>query len=182
MSMAKVILISGKARHGKNAFAELLADELKKNGDSVVIDAFAKYIKGFLTSYYGWDGITKSEDVRQKLQQLGTEVIKEKLNYKYFHSQRLAQDFQIVENDFDYFLVPDTRFEDEIYLMKSMFPNKVITVRVQRDGITGGLTKDQLQHKSETALDNFTFDWMVRNNGTLEDLQKEVNIFIQHKL
>jgi dephospho-CoA kinase len=180
--MRKVILISGKARHGKNAFADLLAEKLRKDGNSIVIDAFAKYIKSYLKDYYLWDGIKKNEFIREKLQQLGTEIIKEKLNYKYFHSQRLAQDFQIVENDFDYFLVPDTRFEDEIYLMKSMFTNNVITVRVQRDGITGGLTKEQLQHKSETALDNFKFDWVVKNNGTLEDLQREVNVFIKHKL
>jgi phosphomevalonate kinase len=180
--MKKVILISGKARHGKDIFAELLKKQLVDKDCKIVIDRFAKYIKSYLKDYYLWDGITKNEFIREKLQQLGTEIIKEKLNYKYFHSQRLAQDFQIVENDFDYFLVPDTRFEDEIYLMKSMFTNKVITVRVQRDGITGGLTKEQLQHKSETALDNFKFDWVVKNNGTLEDLQREVNVFIKHKL
>lgn len=180
--MEKVILISGKAQNGKDTFAELLKNTLEQKGNLVVVDRFAKYIKGYLTDYYKWDGVTKSEAVRYKLQQLGTEIIKEKLNYKYFHSQRLAQDFQIVENDFDYFLVADTRFPDEIYLMKSMFPNEVITVRVQRDGITGGLTNEQLQHKSETSLDNFKFDWNVKNNGTLEDLQREVNIFIEHKL
>lgn len=180
--MEKVILVSGKARHGKDTFAELLKDTLEQKGNLVVVDRFAKYIKGYLTSYYKWDGVTKSEAVRYKLQQLGTEIIKEKLNYKYFHSQRLAQDFQIVENDFDYFLVADTRFPDEIYLMKSMFPNEVITVRVQRDGVTGGLTNEQLLHKSETALDHFKFDWNIKNNGTLEDLQREVNIFIEHKL
>jgi dephospho-CoA kinase len=177
--MDNVILISGKAQNGKDTFAELLKNTLEQQGDLVAVDRFAKYIKGFLTSYYGWDGVTKNEDVRQKLQQLGTEIIKEKLNYKYFHSQRLAQDFQIVENDFDYFLVADTRFEDEIYLMKSMFPNKVITIRVQRDGITGGLTKEQLQHKSETALDSFKFDYVINNNGTLDDLVLEVKKFVE---
>jgi hypothetical protein len=180
--MKNVILISGKARHGKDAFAEILKDALEQKGNLVVVDRFAKYIKGYLMDYYKWDGITKNENIRQKLQQLGTERIKETLNYKYFHSQRLAQDFQIVQDDFDYFIVADTRFEDEIYLMKSMFPNKIITIRVERDGFNSGLTKDQLRHKSETALDNFDFDWYVKNNGTLEDLNDKTDWFIKNLL
>lgn len=180
--MNKVILISGKARNGKDTFAEMLKEKLSQQSNKIVVDRFAKYIKGYLKDYYLWDGITKSIEMRQKLQQLGTEIIKEKLNYKYFHSQRLAQDFQIVQDDFDYFIVADTRFPDEIYLMKSMFPDKVITVRVQRDGFIGGLTEEQLHHKSETALDHFKMDWVVKNNGSLEDLDTEVDIFIKHNL
>jgi phosphomevalonate kinase len=180
--MEKVILISGKARHGKDTFAELLKDTLDQKGKLVVVDRFAKYIKSYLRDYYGWDGVTKDEFIRNFLQKKGTEEIKEKKNYKCFHAKRLTEDFDIVQDDFNYFLVPDTRFEDEIYIFKAMFPNKVITVRIERDGVTGGLTKEQLQHKSETALDCFKFDWNVKNNGTLEDLQREVNIFIQHML
>ena len=180
--MNKVILISGKARHGKDTFAEILEEKLYQRGYSTVVDRFAKYIKGYLKDYYKWDGVTKSEEVRQKLQILGTDIIKEKLNYKCFHSLRLSQDFSIVQDDFDYFLVADARFEDEILVMKSMFPNKVISVRIERDNITGGLTKEQLQHKSETALDNFKFDVVIKNNGTLEDLSKEVDKFIEQIL
>lgn len=178
--MNKIILISGKAQHGKNVFADLLKNELENNGYEIVVDAFAKYIKGYLKDYYEWDGLNKNEFVRSKLQWLGTERIKEDLNYKCFHVKRLCEDFQIVQDDFNYFLVPDTRFEDEIYIMKAMFPSKVITVRIERDGFTGGLTEEQLKHKSEIALDDFKFDWIVDNNGTLEDLKKEVELFIGH--
>jgi len=180
--MDKIILISGKAQHGKNAFADFLKNELENKGYKIVVDAFAKYIKGYLKDYYEWDGLNKNEFVRSKLQWLGTERIKEDLNYKSFHAKRLTTDFQIVEDDFEYFLVPDTRFPDEIYTFKAMFPDKVITVRVERDRFSGGLTEEQLKHKSETALDEFKFDWVVKNNGSLENLQKEVSIFIKHNL
>ena len=180
--MKKIILISGKAQHGKDTFAELLERELHQKGYSIVVDRFAKYIKGYLRDYYKWDGVTKDEQIRQKLQTLGTERIKENLNYKSFHAKRLTVDFQIVQDDFDYFLVPDTRFPDEIYTFKAMFPNEVVTLRIERDGFTGGLTEEQLQHKSEIGLDDFKFDWLIKNNGTLEDLKNEVNIFIKHNL
>jgi len=180
--MREIILISGKAQHGKNAFADLLENELENNGYKIVVDAFAKYIKGYLKDYYEWDGLNKNEFVRSKLQWLGTERIKEDLNYKCFHAKRLSEDFNIIQDDFDYFIVPDTRFEDEIFIMKSMFPNKVISVRIERDGFTGGLTEEQLRHKSETGLDNFKFDVVIKNNGTLEDLKNEVKNFVKYSL
>ena len=180
--MDKIILISGKAQHGKDTFAELLKNKLQQQGYLIIVDRYAKYIKGYLKDYYGWDGMSKDENVREKLQWIGTERIKEDLNYKCFHAKRLSEDFQIVQDDFDYFLVPDTRFTDEIYIMKAMFPKEVITVRVERNNITGGLTDEQLKHKSETALDSFKFDWIIKNNGSLEDLEREVNIFIKHNL
>jgi len=177
--LKKIILVSAKARHGKDTFAEILKNKLEQRGNKIVVDRFAKYIKNFLIDYYKWDGISKTEEIRERLQLLGTDIIKEKLNYKCFHSLRLSQDFSIIQDDFDYFLVPDTRFEDEILIMKSMFPNDVITVRIERDGFISDLTEDQLKHKSETALDDFKFNYIVKNNGTLEDLSSKVDKFIK---
>jgi phosphomevalonate kinase len=178
--MKKIILISAKAQHGKDTFANMLKDRLEAKGNKIVIDHFAKYIKNLMKEYYHWDGTTKNEEIREKLQWLGTERIKEDLNYKCFHAKRLAEDFQIVQDDFDYFLIPDTRFKDEIFIMKAMFPNQVITVRIQRDNFTGGLTEEQLKHKSEIDLDDFRFDLKIQNNGTLEDLKEKVEAIIQY--
>lgn len=180
--MKKVILISAKAQHGKDTFARLLKQQLENQGYKIVVDRFAKYIKGYLRDYYGWDGVTKGEFERTFLQNKGTEDIKGKKNYKCFHAKRLSEDFDIFQDDFDYFLVPDTRFEDEIYIMKAMFSNQIITVRIQRDGVTGGLNNEQLQHQSEIDLDNFRFDYKIKNNGTLEELKEKVSIFTKHIL
>ena len=90
--MKKIILISGKAESGKDTLATYLKEKLEANGEKVVIDRFAKYIKGYLKDYYSWDGVTKDQFIRTKLQQLGTDIIKEKLNYKSFHAKRLAED------------------------------------------------------------------------------------------
>lgn len=178
--MKKIILISGLARSGKDTSADYIKDVLESKTNKVVIDRFAKYIKGYLKNYYNWDGITKDEEIREKLQQLGTEKIKEELNYKSFHAKRLSEDFQIVQDDFDYFLVPDTRFPDEIYIMKAMFgDNMVKTLRIERQkDFTGGLSDEHLQHKSETALNNFTFDEVIYNIGNLNDLYKKLDNYI----
>lgn len=156
-----IILISGKAEHGKDTLALYLKNKFESQGKKVIIDRFAKYIKGYLKDYYNWDGITKDEFVRTKLQQLGTEKIKEDLNFKCFHARRLAEDFQIVSDDFDVFLVPDTRFRDEVTYMKSMFPNDCISVRINRYDFKSKLTEEQLNHKSECDLDGYKFDYTI---------------------
>ena len=159
--MKKIILISGKARHGKDTLAIYLKNKLEANGNKVITDRFAKYIKGYLKDYYEWDGVTKDNFIRSKLQWLGTERIKEDLNFKNFHAKRLAEDIQIIYDDFDYVIISDTRFRDELYYMKSMFPDECISVRVNRYDFISGLTEEQLKHKSECDLDNFNFDYTI---------------------
>ena len=118
--MNKIILISGKATNGKDALGEHLKRRLEEQGEVVVIDRFAKYIKSYLKDYYGWDGITKDDKVRSRLQTLGTDIIKERLNYKSFHAKRLAEDIQINSDYIDTFIITDTRFRDEIYMIKAI--------------------------------------------------------------
>ena len=165
--MKNIILLSGKAHSGKNYCADYLEEQLKAKGYRVVQDMFAKYIKGYLKDYYGWDGITKDDFYRDKMQQLGTDIIKEKLNYKSFHALRLAQDISIIENDFDYIIISDCRFRDEIYAMKAMFPDKVIDIRVDRiDKDVRDDLGELANHKSEIDLDDFKFTYYIDNDGT----------------
>lgn len=178
--MKKIILISAKARVGKDTSAEYIKKVLEEKGNKVVIDRFAKYIKSYMKDYYGWDGVTKDDYYRSKLQILGTEKIKEELNYKSFHAKRLSEDFQIIQDDFDYFLVPDTRFPDEIYTMKAMFgDDNVKTLRIERQKyFTGGMNSVNLLHKSEIALDDFVFENVIYNIGSLEELYSKLDKYI----
>ena len=172
-----IILISGLAGSGKDTFADMLAEELRNRGMRVVRDMFAKYIKQYMKDYYGWDGVTKDEEIRGRLQVLGTDIIKEKLNYTAFHARRLAEDFKIFEDDFDYFIVSDTRFRDEIYTMMASFPDKVLTVRVIRPQLESKLTGEQQNHKSENDLKEVEHDCTIMNHKGLEELMLIVKEF-----
>lgn len=171
--MKKIILVSGKARSGKNTLADYLKEKLEAKGNVVVIDMFAKYIKYYCTQM-GWNG-EKNEHWRGVLQNLGTEVIKEKLNYKSFHAKRLAEDIQILSEQFgvDYFIIADTRFRDEIYTIKAMFPDDVITVNVVRLGLKSNLTEKQLKHKSENDLNGFKFNYNIFVQDGIQHLYDE---------
>jgi len=62
-------------------------------------------------------------------------------------------------------IITDLRFANEFDSVKQ---RRGITVRVTRPGLTFN------NHISETALDNFQFDYEIVNDGTLEDLYEKV--------
>ena len=52
----KVVLVSGKARHGKDTVAQLLYEELQFNGCKVLITHFADVLKYVCKNFLGWNG------------------------------------------------------------------------------------------------------------------------------
>lgn len=174
--MKKIILIGGKARSGKDTLATYLKEKLEADGNVVVVDMFAKYLKGYCRQI-GWDGETKNEYWRGVWQKLGSDEIKEKLNYTSFHARRLSEDFQIMSDFFkvDYFIVSDTRYRDEIYTMKAMFPDDVMSVNVIRLGLKSDLTTEQLKHKSENDLNDFNYDYRIIVQDGIQHLYDEAD-------
>lgn len=170
--MKKILLIGGKAQNGKDSLADYLKQQLEAKGERVCIMHFAQYIKDILRNYYNWNG-EKTEEWRTKLQWLGTERIKEELNYKAFHAKRIAEDIQIISQDFDVILIPDVRFRDEVYTLKAMFPDETLTVKVVRLDFQSKLTEEQKNHKSEIDMDNYNFDKTVYVQTGLQHLYDE---------
>jgi len=67
-------------------------------------------------------------------------------------------------------IITDCRFPNEAEAIKK---RGGILVRIQRDGI-----KPINPHISETALDGFSFDYVIKNNGTIPELIEIVTRFI----
>ncbi len=163
--MEKIILISGKAGHGKDTLAEAITSQMILNGKKVATTRYATHIKRILSDFYNWNGI-KTDWARNKLQLLGTEIIREKLNKPDFHVSRTCEDIEIVQDDFDYILIPDTRFPNEIEYVKEKFgTDKVMTIRVERLNYKSELSEEAQKHKSETLLDNYD-EWDYISKST----------------
>ena len=82
-------------------------------------------------------------------------------------------------DEWDYVLIPDCRFPNEIERMKSEFnyskdENLVQSIRVTRPNFDSGLSIEQLNHPSECALDGYEFDYYIANDSTLEELEIKV--------
>lgn len=174
----KVILISGKAQNGKDTVAGIMQTQLKTDGKRVLITHYADLLKYICTNYFDWDG-NKDEAGRRMLQYVGTDVIRKQnpslwvdfvaMILKYFH------------DNWDYVIIPDCRFPNEI---TTMLENGFDTVhiRVLRDGFKSPLKEEQQKHQSETALDNVKPDLYIHNDGTITDLEQSVKNLIKENL
>lgn len=79
--------------------------------------------------------------------------------------------------DYPNWIITDVRFPNELEAVKE---KKGISIRVNRD--RKGFTNQKLLaelHPSETALNNAEFDYIIDNNGTIEELVEKVKIILQ---
>lgn len=172
--MKKVICISGKAQHGKDTSANMLKETLETKGHKVLIVHYGDLLKFLCKSYFGWNG-EKDDAGRTLLQYVGTDVVRTKEpNY---WVKFVTEFLTLFAEEWDYVIIPDCRFPNEIKYIAKHFP--YMHVRVVRPNFVSPLTEEQQQHISETALDNYEYDCLLDNNGTLESLNSSVETFAQ---
>lgn len=104
--------------------------------------------------------------VRELLQKLGTEAMRNGLHPDTWVNALMSEFIPYSARGSQYeevaskWIITDTRFPNEAQAIKQ---RGGVVIRVNR-GIDNG------SHPSETALDNYIFDYHIDNNGTLESL------------
>ena len=154
----KVILISGKAQHGKTSTADILEKYMRRAGKRVVQINYADYVKFICEKYYGWDG-KKDENGRHILQYVGTDIFRAR--DENFWVDAVIRFARAVRDDFDFMLVADWRFPNEYTCWVENGIRDISRVRVYRPGYDNGLTPEQNKHPSEIALDDFPMDYKL---------------------
>lgn len=94
---------------------------------------------------------------RKLLQKIGTDLFRNQLHPNTWVSSTFANYLN------DAWIITDVRFPNELQAIKD---RNGIVIRVNRNN---SLFKSVI-HESETALDNYEFDYIIDNNGTIEDL------------
>ena len=192
-----IVGISGKARSGKDTFAEMLQIELNKTTyPPFVAMAFAHELKtrcqaAFDLSYEQlWGDEKELEDkrypkpwhdpdvgnwtAREIMQEYG--AFYRKIDPEFW----IKNLFKVAEaKEYNNIIITDVRYTNEADYILHKEGGYVI--RVEREG------KDDvhnMQHPSEIQLDDYKkFDFVVHNNGTLDDLRKsaeDVARFLKH--
>ena len=172
-----VILISGHAMNGKDTVASILRDELESEGARVLIAHFADAVKYVCKTFFGWNG-QKDEKGRTLLQYVGTDVVRKQ--DPNFWIVFLADILSFFTGNWDYVLIPDTRFPNEVDTMRLVFDAKHL--RVNRPNFESPLTEEQRRHPSETALDGYYADYIIENDGDLDKLKNSVEVFMKEVL
>ena len=166
----KVICISAKAQHGKDTVANFMKECLEAKGKRVLVTHYADLVKYVCKTFFNWDG-QKDEKGRTLLQYVGTDIVREK--EPDYWVGFIADMLYFFGDQWDYVLIPDTRFPNEIdYLKNAGFD--VLYIRVIRENFESPLTEEQQKHPSETALDDYEAEVLLYNDSTLENLKFSV--------
>ncbi len=164
----KIFILSGQARSGKNTIAKII-QEYYKDKNSITI-SFGYYIKDYVKRISDWDG-NENTKPRELLQQLGIELIKNKINDKLFIN-RIIDDIEVFSYFYDIIIISDVRLKDEIETLKNKYKNS-ISIRVIRE-CDNGLTDKEKHHLTEIDLNEYNdFDYKI-NNKNYDELKKNI--------
>ena len=170
----KIICISGKAQHGKDTSAAMIKELLEAQNNRVLITHYGDLVKYVCRTFFDWDG-KKDEKGRTLLQYVGTDVVRNQQSE--FWVNFIVDILRFFEKEWDYVLIPDCRFPNEIERMKKEFFD-VASLRICRENFVSPLSEEQQRHPSETALDDYDSDYVIYNSGTLEDLRQMIKLYL----
>ena len=171
----KVFAISGHAQNGKDTVAGMMANKLAENGNKVLVAHYADLLKYICRTYFGWNG-EKDERGRHILQYVGTDVVRQKAPD--FWVDFIVSILTLFDGTWDYVIIPDSRFPNEIDKLKQEGFD-VQHLRVVRPNFISPLTPEQQKHPSETSLDDVTPDFTVVNDGTLANLDALITNYMK---
>ncbi len=168
--MKTVITLTGKARSGKDTFANMLLERLPK---SIKLN-YADYLKLLANKLYGY---TEEDKVKYRthLQTLGTEIVRS--NNPDFWTDIVMSTFDVLGSEVDYLIVADARFPNEIFLEKWKDKFRIINIFIERNH-ENGLTEEQKKHPSESEMDKIPREkfFNIKNFYGLEELEIEASM------
>lgn len=168
-----IVGFAGYARSGKDS----AADALMSVGFSRI--AFADKLREFvyelnpkvagwdlrkIIDIYGWNGYKETswgDSIREQLQYVGTDLARNILGPDVWVNATL----QSISEEED-LVITDVRFPNEADAIRTR-GGKVFLIQRRGVGPANG-------HSSETALENYEFDDIIFNNGTLSEFHEKV--------
>jgi hypothetical protein len=177
-----IIGLSGYAQVGKDSVAKILVENY---GYSRI--AFADIIKvacyrlnpivtydgmrlKHLVDLEGWEIAKSVPEVRRLLQVMGSEVGRDLIDPQIWVELTMNS-----THNSDLIVISDVRFRNEAEEIKWKGGQIWRISRIDRDAPVN-------VHRSETDLDNWTFDQYIANNGSLDDLEREVHLLMGKKI
>jgi hypothetical protein len=167
-----IIGLSGYAQSGKDSTAELLclnygytrlafADPMRQALITInpKLDSITRVSD--LVEDYGWDVAKKNPEVRRLLQVLGTDFGRKMLGDDVWINIALSG----IKSE-DKIVVSDVRYPNEAEAIKKLGGTVWRINRHNHSAVNG--------HTSEHAMDNYMFNYVIYNDGTLDDLSDEV--------
>lgn len=148
-------MISGKAGSGKDTCSEYIQQFLEEHNKTFFVIHFADMVKMIAKQVFKWDG-NKDENGRTLLQQIGDNDFRN-IDKDYW-AKRVKEIIYIYKDTFDYAIIPDLRYKNELKLISDIF--KSYSIRINRN-FKSKLTELQLLNPSECDLDKEELDYTL---------------------
>lgn len=165
-----IFVLSGKAKSGKNLIADKI-ENYYKNKRCIQI-SYAFYLKNYVKNIYDWNG-SEEDKPRELLQKIGIDLIKNKIDSNLL-IRRVCEDIKVYSYFYDIIIITDARLKDEIEIPKRLF-NNVVTIRIDSIYYDKKMTIEQMNHITETNLDNYNkFDYIINDFDKLEEILSKI--------
>ena len=160
--MKKIFITNGSAENGKDTFAELLSKYIlvfKYSSINIVKEMFEVV------------GVTKDEktEKKRKLWSDGKDLLTEYDDIPFKDVTSIVTSFKNNEIDADVLLI-DIREPEEIARAVQTFGAKTILIR------NPNAKKIESNH-ADRDVENYNYDYIIENDGTLEQLDKMAYLF-----
>lgn len=173
--MEKLYVLAGKARQGKDTVAGIMENLYKEKGKKVIRLSYGTWPKQYGKILSDWDGKDETKP-RTLLQEIAVES--RKVNPGYI-IRRMEEDINILNDYFDIIIISDSRMPEELAMPKEKFKESV-SIKVIRPNFITPLKSHEKTSITETSLDNYEdYDYIIENEGTLEDLKIKVEELIK---
>lgn|GEM_PF-98824 len=175
--MSILIGLSGKKGSGKDtaadalvhdfgyerhAFASRLKAAVTRLDPIIDVDDEGIYRYASAVVDHGEERVKAWPEARRLLQRMGTEVGRDLFGDSFWVDQTMRD----VDASGTPVVITDVRFPNEVQAIRE---RGGIVVRIERDG----LPEDA--HPSEHALDDYTFDVVIQNEGTVDEFKRDVS-------
>ena len=178
-----IILVSGKSNSGKGTVARKIKKLLNNQERYTILCSLSTYIRDVAKEDYFWNGVDtlESRKFMAEVYRVGTEF------YPYHMARRVwERDIQPYSNTYKTAIIESFRekvnYDYFNELLKQKIINKITTVRVIRPNFNVLQNKEMENHVSESDLDDFDFDHVIYNDGTVEELDEKLKeIFNDNK-
>ena len=157
--------------------AKLFEEMYKNQGKHVIRCSLSTYIRDIAKKDFYWDGVDTlaSRKFMAEVYRIGTEF------YPYHMMRR------VWERDIEPFVTKNSIVIVESFREKVNYDyckmlqdkgkiDKITTIRVVRPNFNVLQDEEMEHHVSESDLDDFKFDIIVENSGTLDDLYQRIMI------
>lgn len=177
MKEPTLIMIHGKSETGKSTVAEILERRLREvECYNVIRCSLSTWIRETLKNDFFWDGVMTPESRKcmAEIYRVGTDF------YPYHMARRVWERDNVpnLSEDKKTIVIVESFREKVNYdyfdsLWKQGLIEDIVTVTIERPGVAE-TAQELTSHQSETDLDDFVFDYLIVNKGTLQDLENKV--------